>query len=399
MTDARLRNRNVLISGASVAGPALAYWLRRRGFNPTVVERAPALCDGGYAVDFRGPVHLDLLARMGVREDIERARTGTGAMWYVDERGKRLARLPADQTGGDLEILRGDLARILHSATAGGTEYRFDDAIAAMTEDADGVHVTFERSAPRTFDLVIGADGLHSRVRALAFGPEADYVRDLGLYCAIFTAPNDLALERTGLAYSTPNRLVAVYSARQNTEAKVLLYFGSPPLDYDRRDVEQQRAIVAREFAEVGWVTPRLLAAMRTAPDFYFDSISQVRMDRWSRGRVALVGDAGYCPSSLSGMGTGLAIVGAYVLAGELAAAGGDHGTAFARYEAAMRSYVAGCQKLGDGVAGWMVPRSRFMAWFVRLNFKLFPYVPWKGAVANAARRTASAITLADYPG
>jgi 2-polyprenyl-6-methoxyphenol hydroxylase-like FAD-dependent oxidoreductase len=399
MTDARVRNRNVLISGASVAGPALAYWLRRRGFNPTVVERAPALRDGGYAVDFRGPVHLDLLGRMGVLDEVARARTGTGAMWYVNERGKKLASMPADQTGGDLEVMRGDLARILYAATKDATEYLFDDAIATMSEDAGGVHVTFERSAPRTFDLVVGGDGLHSRVRALAFGPEPAYVQDLGLYCAIFTVPNSLALERTGLAYSTPNRLVVVHSARQDTEAKVLLYFGSAPLDYDRRDVEQQRAIVAREFAGLGWVTPRLLAGMRTAPDFYFDSIGQVHMDRWSRGRVALVGDAGYCPSSLSGMGTGLAIVGAYVLAGELAAAGGEHVTAFARYESTMRSYVTGCQKLGDGVAGWMVPRSRFMAWFVRANFRILPYLPWKGLIARSARRTASAITLPDYPG
>src|SRR5688572_29202675 len=176
---------SILISGAGIAGPALAYWLNRYGFTPTVIERAPSLRDGGYAVDFRGPAHLDLLRRMGVLEAVERLRTRTGDLWYVDGRGRRLARMPAEQTGGDLEVLRGDLSRVLFESTQGTTEYIFGDSIAAITEDTDGVHVIFDRGAPRRFDLVIGAVGVHSRVRALAFGPEEAYLKHLGLYCAI----------------------------------------------------------------------------------------------------------------------------------------------------------------------------------------------------------------------
>lgn len=397
MTSSPRRTADILISGAGIAGPALAYWLRRHGFNPTVVERAPALRDGGYAVDFRGPVHLDLLSRMGIRDDVERARTGTGDLWHINAQGKKLAPMPAEQTGGDVEILRGDLAHILYEATRDWTEYRFDDSIATMDETADGVHVTFERSAPRTYDLVVGADGLHSRVRSLAFGPEQPYVKHLGLYCAIFTVPNDLALDHGGLVYFEPNRLVVVYSARENTEAKVMLYFTSPLTPYDP-DVSRQRAVVSQAFASMGWETPRLLDHMADAPDFYLDSVSQVKMDTWSRGRIVLLGDAGYCPSSLSGMGTGLAVVGAYVLAGELAAAGGDHQVAFARYEAAMRSYVEGCQKLADGVAGMMVPSSRVVASFVRFNFRMVRYLPWVREIpAKMARKAASAITLESY--
>ena len=188
-----------------------------------------------------------------------------------------------------------------------------------------------------------------------------------------------------------------MYSARQNTEAKAVFYFGSPPLSYDRRDDDQQRKILAEAFAGVGWEAPRLLAAMEDAPDFYFDSISQIHMDSWSQGRVVLLGDAACCASPLSGMGTGLAVVGAYVLAGELAAAGGDHHVGFARYEEAMRDYARRCQKSGEGVARWMVPENRFMAWFINQNYKLMPYMPGKGLIAKSARKTAEAITLNDY--
>ncbi len=388
---------SVLISGASVAGPALAYWLHRHGFTPTIVERAPALRDGGYAVDFRGEAHLSILRRMGVLDDIERARTGMGSMSYVNRAGKPLAKLPADLFAGDVEILRGDLARILYDATKEHTEYVFGDSVTSLTEDAHGVTVTFERGAPRRFDLVVGADGLHSVTRRLAFGPEEDYVRHLGLYCAIFTTANHLGLDHTGHAYRTAGKLVAMYSARHNAEAKAVFYFGSPILDLDRRDVARQQAVLAEHFTGNGWQSDRLLREMRVAPDFYFDSVGQVHMDSWTRGRVALVGDAAYCPSSLSGMGSGLALVGAYVLAGELAAAHGDHRVAYAAYEREMRAYAEGCQKMGDGVAKLMVPGSRFLASVLNRYYKVMPYLPGRNMASKIARKTAENITLRDY--
>ncbi|MEU0568501.1 FAD-dependent monooxygenase [Nonomuraea sp. NPDC005983] len=392
-----MKNINVLISGASVAGPALAYWLHRHGFTPTIVERAPALRDGGYAVDFRGEAHLSILRRMGVLADLERARTGMGAMSYVNSAGKLQATMPADLFAGDIEILRGDLARVLYDATKEHTEYIFGDSITSLTEDADGVTVTFERTPPRRFDLVIGADGLHSNTRRLTFGPEERFVKHLGLYCAIFTTGNHLGLDHTGHAYRTAGKLVAMYSAHHNTQAKAVFYFASPPLDLDRRDVPQQQAVLAEQFTGNGWQSDRLLHDMRHAPDFYFDTVAQVRMDSWTRGRVALIGDAASCPSSLSGMGSGLALVGAYVLAGELAAARGDHRVAFARYEQEMRAYAEGCQKMGDGVAKLMVPGSRFLAAFLNRYYKIMPYLPGKNMAANMARKAAENITLRDY--
>ncbi|MEV0201887.1 FAD-dependent monooxygenase [Nonomuraea sp. NPDC050691] len=392
-----MKNRTVLISGSSIAGPALAYWLHRHGFVPTIVERAPALRDGGYAVDFRGRAHLTVLRRMGVLDAVERAKTGVGSMSYVNAAGKEQARMPADLFAGDVEILRGDLGRILHDATKGFTEYVFGDSITSIDEDADGVTVTFERGVPRRFDLVIGADGLHSNTRRLTFGPEERFVKHLGIYCAIFTTANHLGLDHTGQAYRTAGRLVALYSARHNAEAKAVFFFASPLMDLNRRDVARQQEVLTEQFTGNGWQSERLLREMRHAPDFFFDSVGQVHMDTWTRGRVALVGDAAYCPSSLSGMGSGLALVGAYVLAGELAAAGGDHRVAFARYEKEMREYATGCQKMGDGVAKLMVPGSRVLASLLNHYYKLIPYLPGKNMAANMARKAAENVTLHDY--
>jgi 2-polyprenyl-6-methoxyphenol hydroxylase-like FAD-dependent oxidoreductase len=395
------KNTSVLISGASIAGPALAYWLRHHGFDVTVVERAPAPRPGGHAVDLRG-IAREVTERMGLMPAVRRVLVDERGAAFVDAAGRRVVSMPAELFGGEglvaeYEIMRGDLTRVLYDATRDGVEYVFDDAITGLADDDDGVKVTFERGAPRRFDLVVGADGLHSNVRALAFGPESRFVNELGLYCAIYTVPNYLGLEYSGRAYGTPGRVVSVYSARNNAEAKAMFFFGSPPLTYDRHDVDQQRDILVKTFAGGGWETPRLLEAAPHATDFYFDSVSQVHVDGWSRGRTVLLGDAAYCPSPLSGMGTGLAVVGAYVLAGELAAAGGDHRVAFPRYEAAMREYAKGCQKVGQGVAKWMVPENRFVAWFMNQNYKVMPYLPWKGLMVRSIRKTASNIDLTRY--
>src|SRR5436190_4938255 len=194
-----MTNRTVLISGASVAGPALAYWLRRYGFHPTVVERAPAPRAGGQAIDLRGTARA-VVDRMGLMADVRQAHTGVRGMAFVNGAGKRVASIGADMFGdsggpiADIEILRGDLVRILYGATRDDVEYLFDDSVTALADGDDGVKVTFERAAPRTFDLVVGADGVHSTVRGLAFGPESEYARDLGCYISIFTAPNRLDL-------------------------------------------------------------------------------------------------------------------------------------------------------------------------------------------------------------
>ena len=391
-----MENQNILISGASVAGPALAYWLRRRGFNPTVVERAPSLRGGGYAVDFRGAAHLSVLAKMDLLDQVRDQQTHLDTTTYVDADGRRVASMPAEIFAGDVEILRGDLGRLLYQATRDGTEYVFGDTITGLDQRADGVHVTFSRAAPRVFDLVIGADGLHSAVRRLAFGDVAGARHDLGLYVSIFSVADSLGLDHSGLLYSVPGRTAAVFSARQSGRAVAQFFFAAPdgvPVSYDYRDTGRQQEIVARAFDGVGWHVPALLGQMAAADDFYFDSVSQVRLDRWSAGRVALIGDAGYAAGP-GGNGTGTAVVAAYVLAGELAAARGDYQAAFGRYERLLRPYVARGQKQALGGRDFLAPatakkirqRDRF--------FRLLPHLPARRLIRYLSTRTATAITL-----
>ncbi|MFB7745969.1 FAD-dependent monooxygenase [Streptomyces sp. NPDC056132] len=348
-----MSSRNVLISGASVAGLTLAHWLQRAGFTPTVVERAPGLRRGGQAIDIRGSA-LGVVERMGLLDKVRAATTDMRGMSFVDARGEELSRsTEATLTGGlidndDVEIMRDDLTTLLFDASRYGTEYLFGDSITSVEQYEDTVEVRFAHTPPRAFDLVIGADGLHSQVRRLAFGPESDFLYFLGSYLAIFSVENYLDLDHWQMYHAGDDMLVGVYSARQNTEARAMLLFDSPELDYDHRDLAQQKSMLAERFAGVGWETPRLLESMRDAPDFYFDSMSQVRLDRWSNGRVGLVGDAGYCPSPRSGQGTSIAMVGAYVLAGELANHPHDHRAAFARYQDLTRDYVRDNQRLAQ---------------------------------------------------
>ncbi|KBZ58979.1 hypothetical protein K875_04534 [Mycobacterium [tuberculosis] TKK-01-0051] len=339
----------VLVSGASVAGAATAFWLGRHGFSVTVVERHRGPRPGGQAIDVRGPA-LTVLERMGLLGAAQKRRTQIQGSSVVDRDGNELSRdTESTPTGGpidssNIELLRDDLVELLYGASQWTAEYLFDDTVTAVQDDGAAVHVTFERAAPRSFDLVIGADGLHSNVRRLVFGPEEDYIERLGTHAAIFTVPNFLDLDYWQMWHYGDATMAGVYSARNNAEARAMVGFMDTDLRIDYRDKEAQLAELERRMDGDGWVRPQLLEYMRTAPDFYFDEMSQIKMDRWSRGRVALVGDAGYCCSPLSGQGTSVALLGAYILAGELKAAsqGGtvDYEAGFANYHGEFSDYV-----------------------------------------------------------
>lgn len=391
-----MKSRSVLISGAGVAGPALAYWLNKYGYKVTIVERAPTIRDGGYAVDFRGNA-IEVLRRMGILDEVEKSQTRTGAVSFVNANGKRLADMPPIFLSGELEILRGDLGKILYDLTKDSAEYIFDDSITDIQEMEDGVKVAFKNGKPRTFDLVVGADGTHSVVRSLVFGDESQYIKHLGYCVSIFTTENYLDLDHTGLYYSTPGKLSAVYSARNNTEGKVSFYFAAPEIINAGHDITEQKKIVTNKFANEGWEVPKLLKAMQTSKDFYFDTIDQIRMPRWSKGRVVLLGDAGYCASPLSGTGTGLAIVGAYILAGELPRADGDFTTAFTSYEQKMRPYVKKAQALPDLLGPLAIPKSRLVISLGVGLLRTISALRLEGLIAKIARRPSDAVRLEDY--
>ncbi|MFZ0214586.1 MAG: FAD-dependent monooxygenase [Candidatus Dormiibacterota bacterium] len=398
-----MEREDILISGAGIAGPAVAYWLRRAGFRPTIVERAPSPRPGGQAVDLRGAGRT-VVERMGLLDRARDVALEQKGFALVDRRGRITARMPADAFGGEgivseIEILRGDLGQVLYDASHSGTEYLFDDTITGIEQDEDGVAVTFENAAPRRFALVVGADGLHSTVRRLAFGPDAGCLHEFGLYGGLFTATATLDLDLDGwyLMHNLPGGVVAgVRPGRLPGEMKVGLNFRANPFPYERRDAAAQRALLRERFAGAGWVVPRLLQAMDGAPDFFFDSTGQVRLEHWTRGRIALLGDAGYCPTPLTGLGTSLALVGAYILAGELAAAGGDHRVAFVRYEERMRPYVAKAQHLPPGGVGGFAPTSALMIRMRAASMRSMTRWPMRSLLAGQFAK-AGAIDLPSY--
>jgi 2-polyprenyl-6-methoxyphenol hydroxylase-like FAD-dependent oxidoreductase len=329
-----------------IAGPTLAYWLQRYGFRPTVVERAPRLREDGAPVDVRGQA-VGVAERMGILSRIRQARTDIDTMSFVDGSvvgagGEEVASIAmsAFQDNNDVELMRGDLARILYDATREEVEYRFGDSIRAMRQDSDGVSVTFHSVDERRFDLVVGADGLHSAVRRLEFGAEKRFLRHLGYYVAVATVPSELGPNRRVVLYNAPGKAVFVYRSGNHSQAKGLFLFRQDELSYDHRDVPEQKRLLAATFDDEAWQIPRLLAEVMAGDDFYFDSVSQIRMPWWSRGRVALLGDAAYCPALLSGAGSTLAMVGAYLLANALASCGDDYRAAFCRYEDTYRPVV-----------------------------------------------------------
>ncbi|MEV4621519.1 FAD-dependent monooxygenase [Asanoa sp. NPDC049573] len=390
----RIEHAKVLVSGAGIAGMALAWWLTEHGAEVTVVERAAGVRDGGYKVDIRGAA-LAVVERMGLLERVRAARTGVRTGSVVDATGRRVASMDADTFGGrvhdDAELLRGDLATMLYELTADRVAYRFGDAIASL-----GSEVVFDSGERGSYDLVVGADGLRSRTRALAFGDAG--VHDLGHYIAICSVPNHLGLDREELTYVGAGRTALVYSTAGQADAKAMFLFADPGGERPR-GLDAQRAFLRAAYATEGWEVPKLLAALGDAPDLYFDTISQVRLDSWSRGRVTLIGDAAYCASPASGQGTSLALVGAYVLAGEMAAAGLDEGPR--RYEERMRPFVAANQHLGPANIKHMVLRSRSR---VRVSMRMLAVVnrlPGKermlAKVVEPINRAANAISLPSY--
>ncbi|MGW8556969.1 FAD-dependent monooxygenase [Streptomyces tubercidicus] len=387
--------RTVLISGAGVAGPALAFWLNRYGFAVTVVEKAGALRAGGYPIDVRGTA-LEVVRRMKILPQLLDAHIDLRRLTFLDADGGEVASVnPHTLTGGvagqDLEVRRGDLSDALYTAVRDDVEFLFHDSIDALDQSGHGVDVTFRGGERRTFDMVIGADGLHSRTRALAFGPEEQFHRYLGYCFAGFTLRNTFGLSHETVLWNTPGRAAALYAVGDNDDVHALLNFAhpEPPLDAFRNP-EAQRDLVTAVFTDAGWEVPGILAALRDADDLFFDAVSQIRMPRWSSGRVALVGDAAYAPSFLTGQGSSLALVGAYMLAGSLADQ--DHTAGFAAYEHHTREFVTANQdQVGEGDATLFPTTARALEQRNDMLRNLSPTPSTEGRPAH------SALTLPEF--
>jgi 2-polyprenyl-6-methoxyphenol hydroxylase-like FAD-dependent oxidoreductase len=352
----------VLIVGAGIAGPTLAYWLLRSGHRPTLVERAPALRHGGYLIDFWG-AGFDVADRMGVVPELRRQGYVMTEARSVGRDGRVIASLDPSailaSTERYVSIARSDLAAAIYGTLGGAVELIVDDTVCALEDDGDRVRVVFENGQCRDFDLVMGADGLHSQVRRLVFGPDEEFERYQNMVVAVF----DLE------GYPLREDLVAVMHAEKGFQAvRVSLrddvtmvvftvrHDGRVPLGR----VADQQALLRERLAGAGWETRTLLEAMPQARTFYFDAVSQIQMPSWTRGRVALVGDAAACPSLLAGQGSALAMIESYVLAAELARADGHHERAFVAYQARLAPFLRSKQDAARGLALAFAPRNRF---------------------------------------
>ncbi|MGA9343328.1 MAG: FAD-binding domain [Rhodanobacteraceae bacterium] len=355
----------IVINGAGIAGTTLAWWLRKSGHDVLLVEHAPQFRRGGYAIDFWG-IGYDIAEKMWLLPRILELGYEVKEMRYVDGDGRIRGGFPVDVFGRMTrhrytQLRRTDLAATIYAALDDGVETIFGDSVARIEERGNCVRVGFERAAPREADLVIGADGLHSRVRELAFGAQGNFEVPLGYHVAAFEIdgyrPRD---DLVAVSHAVAGRQITRLSMRDDKTLFLFVFRDEYLHGGTASNTSERKALLKNAFAGVGWETPQVLDAMQHASDFYFDRVSQIRMDDWSCGRIALIGDAAACVSLLAGEGTGLAMAEAYVLAGELHACKNDHREAFARWQARMLPFLETKQRAAAKFAASFAPRTTF---------------------------------------
>lgn len=339
----------ILVIGAGIAGPAVCYWLKKFGFSPILIERSANLRKGGHALDVRG-VAIDLVKRMGIYEKICNMRTQVEFGQYVDAQGNILHEEKGERfcfrEGEDVEIVRGDLVEILIDAMKGVPCY-FNQLIVSIKQRDGDVEIQFNDGRTEHYDLIIGADGLHSITRRMVFDKDEYKLISLGAYFSVFSIPNYLNLNHAEVQFEANQKLISITSDKNPKIAEAAFMFRVQDILNNIRDENEQQRFLSDTFQGFGWEASKILKLMRDSNDFYFDSVTQVKMKSWTKGRVALLGDAGYSASPISGQGNNLALVGAYVLAGELKQAGDNYHRAFKRYNELLHPFVEANQKLG----------------------------------------------------
>jgi 2-polyprenyl-6-methoxyphenol hydroxylase-like FAD-dependent oxidoreductase len=391
-------NRTVLISGLGIAGPTLAFWLKAGGFEPTLIERSPRLRTGGYVIDFWG-LGYDIAERMGLKNDIERVGYHVQEMRVVDGCGRRVSGFDVDvfrelTKGRYVTLGRSELSHLLVDKAAGTSEVMFDNEIVSLEDRGDGVRVQFKHGRERQFDLVVGADGLHSEVRRLVFGPQHQFEKNLGYAVAAFEVsgyqPRD---ENVYVMYSRPGRSLGRFTMRENQTLFLFVFAtGNEALP---ETLDGQKELLLALYADDKWECRHILDQLKGAQELYFDRVSQIQMPNWSRGRVALAGDAAFCVSLLAGQGSALAMTSAYVLAGELAKARGRHDVAFREYEAFLRAFIDTKQAGAARFGGALAPKTQWGLWFRNQVVNAFT-IPGLARVA-IGREITDKLLLRDY--
>lgn len=388
----------IAIIGAGVAGPSFAYWMHRAGHQVTLVEAAPNFRTGGYLIDFWG-LGYTVAEKMGIAEDIRKLGYRVNEVRAVGADGRARASFGVDAIRRATKdryttVARGDLASTIYRTVENEIETIYSESITSLDNGHDRVSLTFRHTGPREFDLVVGADGLHSTVRQLAFGPEVNYAHYLGCQVAAYVIdgyrPRD---ELVFMTHNLPGRQISRFAMDGDRTLVLLIFRSSAPRVPDT--LESSKELVRHHFADAGWEATEILAALDDVDELYLDVVSQIRMDRWSTGRVALVGDAAACVSLLAGEGTGLAMVESYVLAGELARAEADLPRAFAAYESRLRRFVEGKQAGATKFISVFAARTKLGIWLRNAGMKTMR-LPFVGDLV-VARTLRDDIELPDY--
>lgn len=383
-------NRKILVIGASIAGPTICYWLKKYGFNPTLIERSKQLRTGGHAIDIRG-IALDIVKKMDIYDSIRAKRTSLLSTRYVDADGQTLSEEHGEKAlfrdGDDVEIVRGELVNILLQSIP-DVPCHFRKEIISLTQNDQFVEVTFKDGQIERYDLVMAADGLHSSTRRMTFSDEDCQFFNLGSYISIFSVPNYLHLNRIHVSFAKDQKFIAMNSDKDPDRAFATFAFRSKKVLSDIANEKRQKKCLRDWFYDLGWESNKILDLMNDSDDFYFDVMAQIKMDSWTKCRVALLGDAGYCASPLSGQGTNLAIVGAYILAGELKSAEGDYSMAFKRYNELMRPFVDANQDLGVWVGESFLAEGEVSKEIIEQR---------SSVIMEKIKMAANAISLPDY--
>ncbi|MFC3052840.1 FAD-dependent monooxygenase [Kordiimonas pumila] len=392
--------RKVLISGASITGPTLGFWLHKYGFDVTIIERSDSIRMGGYPIDVRGTA-IDVIERMGLLPALQKEHIQSRLITFIGATDKIIGEVDyetlAGAEGRDVELPRGRMSSLLYDATRDNINYVFGESIKALKDDGDGVDIEFESGKKDRYDFVLAGDGLHSNTRRLILGPEKQFSKYLGYCFGICTIPNTYGFSKEAKVRTSVGQSAMVYAIGDQDILHILFVYKRPePTREELSNAELQRQSIKQAFGNQSWMLPELLKAMENSDDLYFDAMQQIHMPKWSSGRVALCGDAAYGPSFFSGQGTSTSIVGAYVLASELAAHS-DYAEAFKAYEATAREFIEANQATASDGADIFGPETAFKLWMRNNMIRLAPLLARLGLVSRSSRKIHSSLKLPDY--